>query len=703
MAIHSYKKDGEAISKKQSKYSFLIPRKKLEIFCLLILLIEIVVLFIFNFTRSPNLVNHDSSTMFNQLREIVSQGTLFPENWRYASTMNLESTLPLAAIFYKLGLNQFTSFAIANNIQILLYIFTIIEIFRLRKLGTFSTYFTLFLIFIPYTAGMLGYMPMLFTGVASYGIKVYLILLMIKLWLSFEANSSFVSQIPWILLGVTIGVISGISSSIYLLTTALAPFYAYIFFKFLMQKNLKGFLQKNCIALYIITAALFAGIVYNRLFLQVKSNADSIKLVTPTNFIPNLSGWFTAPLNLFGGLNGEIVTSVDGLKALFNTFLILLLFISLGYAIYKNVKQKKNDSLLWIIICVYVVNSIILIITYTTYGAIGFEERYLLLPMFPLFFSLACMLEDIYNDKTELFLYLKNCFLFVLILGAVGSSILSYKNYFKEDNDADRYFELVEAVDKYDPELVFIYSDDWLRGSLNTATAFFTDHPTVRIVPVYDLSSEYYDAEKNALINPTETPILSFRDRNEFNSKAYVDSATHPDRSILVVPKEKDYLFDQLPEYLRKYYTYQETAADYDIYLSTTGDAFDFDTAIRGDISIEYPYTKGYTLLDSIDPTTGALVSNPEGGLMLYGPYSYIEKGTYNVVVNYTLDDSIDMDAVAEVIINGTHFSTPLEPGKTQAIIENVTVEDENSTFEVNVFANANQQLELYSFEYLKQ
>lgn len=688
--------------KKNHRYSFLIPHTAPERIVFFLFIIEIIALMIFNITHTMNLVNHDSSTMFNQLREIVHQGKLFPTGWTYASSMNLDSTLPLAAIFYKIGFNQFVSFGIANNLEVLLFIFTFFEIFRMQKMGSFSTYLTLFIVFIPFTGGMLGYMSMLFTGAASYGIKVYFIILIIKIWMSFDNKSSFVSQIPWIILGVLIAVIAGISSSIYLLASAILPFYVYLFLKFLLQKDFSVFIKKYAIATYILTFSLMFGVMYNKIFLKITSNADNVHFVSKSNLIDNFNGWLTAPLDLFGGLNGETVTSLAGIKALINTIIIVLLFASLIYSIYKVIKEKKEDVLVLSVLSVFVVNSFILISTYTLYGSKGFEARYLLVSMFPLFLTLGLMLQDIYYAPKEKFLYINRFFLIALIASTTLSSFMSYKNIFAEGPNHQRYSDLASYVESYDPELVYIYADNRYKVEMNTQSAFFEYTPVVRIEATYD-NPGYYDGTLET-IDFEHTPLdEKLKHGNRYNSYLYLDNSSHPQRSVLIVPTDINYIWDSMPDFYKDHYTYVATEYEYDIYLSTDGDSFDFISGISADVSFDFPYSLFYTHPSAyIDKKTGALVSDGYDGYLLYGPSLNISAGTYSIDLSYHMEEKKGATASWEFVIDENVIASgALDPNSESITSDDINI-PEDGVFQVRILTEG-QAIEFYSMHYYKK
>jgi hypothetical protein len=157
-------KEGVHIMKKKCK--------KLEIFLFILLVLQLLVIAVFNLTRLPYVAGFDSSAAMAQAMQIWKQRTIFLKDWAYQSTLGLDSGLLLASMIYGVTGNIFISYGLSNCVIIALYFYVIYEILKEINVSKTVRLITLIILFTPYSLEPLGYMPMLFTNASYYSIKV---------------------------------------------------------------------------------------------------------------------------------------------------------------------------------------------------------------------------------------------------------------------------------------------------------------------------------------------------------------------------------------------------------------------------------------------------------------------------------------------------------------------------------------------------
>ena len=148
---------------------------------LIALIAQIIFIFCMNLFRTYTIIDFDSSSAYLHEIEMGTQGKIFPEEYSYQASMDLDSASILSAFLYHFTSNIFLARGIANNLVVLLYIYIIQCILSNLALSVRWKRFCILLFFIPYSMTMLGYCRMLFTGGGFYAFRALVPLLIISL------------------------------------------------------------------------------------------------------------------------------------------------------------------------------------------------------------------------------------------------------------------------------------------------------------------------------------------------------------------------------------------------------------------------------------------------------------------------------------------------------------------------------------------
>ena len=271
-----------------------------------ILAVQLMALLFYNLTKLRYQADFDSSSGMLQLAEIGRQKTFLIKDWGYQTTLGWDIPLVIAVLFYAVTKNVFLSMGIANNIIIIGYVLVFIDILKRCGVKKINIMVSLILLFTPYTLGQLGYVPMLFTGTASYSIKLLITFLLIDLMIRIENNISMRKN-GWILaLYLLFSLLSGISSGIYMLISGIFPVILYVFLRMLSKNNLRVLFSMQMLVPVLGTIAFVIGVILSRL-MGIQNAAVSMRLLSAEKMADNFLKCFVGIFELFGGLTMRLL------------------------------------------------------------------------------------------------------------------------------------------------------------------------------------------------------------------------------------------------------------------------------------------------------------------------------------------------------------------------------------------------------------
>jgi hypothetical protein len=102
-----------------------MTEKILDKVVLFALIAQIGFILYMNLFRADTIIDYDSSSVYMHEMEMGSQGKLFPSEYSYQASLDLDGAAVISAFLYRFTGNIFLSRGIANNLVVLLYLFVV--------------------------------------------------------------------------------------------------------------------------------------------------------------------------------------------------------------------------------------------------------------------------------------------------------------------------------------------------------------------------------------------------------------------------------------------------------------------------------------------------------------------------------------------------------------------------------------------------
>ncbi|MGN1206115.1 MAG: hypothetical protein ACI4SQ_03895 [Eubacterium sp.] len=658
----------------------LLKNNKKEIFFGVLLVVELLCIFIFNLTRLKCQADYDSSCGMAQIIEIWKQKTLAIKDWSYQTTVGWDVPIMFAIPLYAITKNIYFSIGFVNNLFVIGFVALFFDILKQAKVSMGYRFATMTILFAPYTLGQLGYTPMLFTGTASYALKVMVTLLMIDLMMRCEAGKKFRNMLlPMIFLCV-FSVMTGISSGVYMFACGIVPIAVYIVLNAICRGDLKLLLTKKSIFVLTSTACFGAGMVISKV-LNYTNSADSMTFIPAGKFATNIIKCFGGIYELFGVVSGGIspkVMSGYGIMALFaGVITSFVLYIVIYYSV-RLIKKQEKRPIVCMLLCVFVVNQLILLITDTNYASESFEFRYHIVTMVPSMLLIGVFLQDIKKRVNVLVL---STICIVLFAGASFISFLNFWTYFEttKTGRVDNLMPIAEAAKKYDVNLIV---DLALEGEA------IYDGRILRLC----------DSDVNVTVYTDYNVGMGWG-----ASSKYFENGRHTGKTMVMVPENS---VDSVPSYIMSRMQLVEQMKGYNLYI-VEKNIFDSISAFEDTWtkkSIDFPYSANFQVDGEIN-NRGELCVKPEGGTPLIGAPMTKNDGNYKVTLKYRQrgknnEPNVKLGEFHITAADGRVLrSVDIMSGQRTAVIPEFHFEDGIEEVHYEVIANQNTRLRIASIQ----
>lgn len=450
--------------------------KKLEIFLFILLVLQLLVIAVFNLTRLPYVAGFDSSAAMAQAMQIWKQRTIFLKDWAYQSTLGLDSGLLLASMIYGVTGNIFISYGLSNCVIIALYFYVIYEILKEINVSKTVRLITLIILFTPYSLEPLGYMPMLFTNASYYSIKVLIPFMFIFIFIKLY-KERYLGE--YIIISCILGIMmyfTAFSCGLYVMICGVLPILFYEIYYVICSGNIQKIISKRLIV-YGVAFCLFAlGYITTKWYGQFNFT-NGMQLCSVYDFGKNLGGFLIGWLQLFGALYGRdlSVFSMEGIYSLVHWALIIVFAGVVVRYLRTNSPLRKvyignNVSLRTHVLgaCEFIilVNTGILLLTNITYGSDTFEFRYLLFSAVAIFIILAAGLDEylgnMKHNKRKL-LYNSTWTLIIALMVMANAGMIKYyegfEHYDKGKALKESLVDVENIVDKKDVNYWYFVGD----------------------------------------------------------------------------------------------------------------------------------------------------------------------------------------------------------------------------------------------------
>ena len=577
-----------------------------------------------NLFRADTIIDYDSSSAYMHEIEMGSQGKLFPSEYSYQSSMDLDSASVIAAFLYRFTGDIFQARGIANSLVVFLYIYVVNCI--LGKLDISATWkrFGILLFIIPYSMIMLGYWRMLFVGGGFFAFRALVPLLVISLILDMDKGAGFSKYAFRAALLLVIIFLTGISSGAYIAMSAVCPLFLWEIINSFIKGDYSNVKSKRTAMTAILVVAAIVGIVVQKLY-GFSSTADVKYILTSSKWIEAVLASFAGLFELFGGLTiHEQVKlfSAEAVGTAVDFVATWILIAAIIYTIVKCIKKKEISNMDGYIFSLMFVNAMMFCFLDLKYGETVFESRYHLIPMLPSFILLTRMMDDIQKSKRLKSAQINT--LVAVIIGIFTASMLygdAQWVYAKTALESDKLKELNGIMEDEDINTAFIVGDD--------------NKVLGRKLRVYGRDTHYIVLNDGAK-SPWQTTWGG--------TTRYLDNSMQSGKTAVIASKDA---YETLPDYLISDMTYLMEYEGLQIYVANES-RFDCVGGIvpEKDMVVDYSYSPNYTYDNAGIDEEGVLVMN-EGGGVLEGSYDSA-LGKWEYTVYYDMSETNE-DAFVEI------------------------------------------------------
>ena len=606
-----------------------------------------------NLFRGYTMIDFDSSSAYMHEMEMGSQGKLFPTEYSYQASLDLDGAAVISAFFYRLTGNIFLSRGIANNLVVLLYLFIVSSV--LKKLSLSETWrrFGILLFFIPYSMYILGYWRTLFAGGGFFAFRALVPLLIISLILDIDKDKEFKEYAPRALLTLFIVFLTGLSSGAYVMLCAVFPLILWEVARAFMKGDPRELGSKRTLLGTVMLLASGAGIAVQKA-VGFSSTADSKEILNSRKWADAMLSGFAGIFELFGGLTtheGVRLFSLEAVGTAVDFAVTIVIIAAIMVTLITCIKERSISDMKGYIFSVMLINSFMFSFLDLKYGDTVFESRYHLIPMLPSFFLLAGILNGLPENKKLKSFQARS--LQVLTVGLFLSSMLY--------GDAEWLYAKTALKSSELTELNRIMEEE----GVNTAFIVGEDSKDLgRKIRVYSRDVHYIVVNDGA--------ESAFR-TTWGGTTRYLDNSMQNGKTAVIASDEG---FSTLPEYL---ITDMEYLMDYDGLKIYTADQSRFD-CVGGvlrekDRVVDFPYSPGYSYENAELSREGTLIMK-EGGGSLMAEYPSAA-GTWDYTVYYDMPDQIKGAFIEIKAGDNEPVRVEMDPSKDTAQAHGVVMDGE--------------------------
>ncbi len=669
----------DTINNKIKKIGKIEWYRYLNILLLVMMLLQFMAVVYVNLFQMHRHMGYDVSSYMIKAIEVWKQKTLFVDFWQHQTTLYIDNAMPVAALLYGISGDIFTSYGIANIIVALLLLLVYYSICKELNLQKTAALICMNLFLCPFLIedlnnwNDLGYFSMMFTSMASYGVKSLTVLLIVKTTLNLERERAN----KWLLAAASfLSFIAGLSSGFYVAVTVMVPCGLYIMTKLLIKNNRKAIWNKQTAYVIGNGALLFLGKIISEKIIHFVSTDSEMMWVGLTQFSKNLASIFVGFLQLTQALpaeDGIEILNRRGILYLFPYFIVLVCILAFITVLVQTCRNYKEPGQPVLLIYVVLFNIFLFSIVYTTYGGRIFEERYLI----ELFLMIILMVGIFLSSLNDALI-----FKWLIVIGLTGSiamiDIKSDHTYMTTLNNYKELKEITEKVAKIDSPVVYLIGDDIMCEQRN--------------------------------LRPIDTTKI-YKSFNETGSVHHYGDYTYYDengeykgRTIMVTTEES---YPKIPGYIIDKYTYYDKVGKYKIYTSDVNIIDNMAGITRFPVSIDYPYTPEIKTQNGALWEDGTFLSDGTEGCVMQSDPSDVIEGTYDITIHYEIVESSEEEpARFEIAVDDmTRLSEVLDADGKTKVINSVQFgkEDTVSQMVYRIMTAQNTKIRISSIQFVRQ
>lgn len=434
--------------------------QSIEICFFLLAAAQMAVIIYINLTQMPYHVGYDASAYYLKAAEIWKQKTLFIGHWAEQTTLELDTSLPLAALFYGWSGNIFFAYGLANCFVVFALAGVFYSILKSLKFEPMVRWICLNFLLCPYITYVdklndLGYFACMMTSFSAYGVKVLIILMQLKAMLDLEEKKK---KYFYLIITSALCFLTGLSSGFFVLSVGILPCFCWIAVKIFAENDIRYLKSKQIIYLLVNTAMSVFGKLAAAKILGFSAKDSSMYWMSLNSFWKNIGGIFLGYMQLISALPRWADVNIK-LESISITYMFCLIFFMLFIgALVLCIAGMKKRGYSWDIVLFLAVlaeNILLFSVLYTTYENNIFESRYLI----PSFMAVIAMTGYAIQHlkKERIFAY---AVLAVVFIGLVYVDYNSDKRYISNKIDSQMLNEITAKAQETESEIVYIWGND---------------------------------------------------------------------------------------------------------------------------------------------------------------------------------------------------------------------------------------------------
>ena len=452
------------------------------IILLVLFLVQFSVVCFFNLTQIKNHIGVDASWNILKAALIWKEKALIHPMWVDTTSYSLDNSLMIASPLYGLTGNLTLSFGIANILTLLLIFTCIWRILQRLHVRFSARMIALNLIVCPYlvsgfamendlgyiknvlstsfvVVNDLGYFSTVLGGAAFYSWRVLIALLVVLVFIKIKQDHRMG------ILGVLTLLLcawSAISSGIYLIVMIFAPYLVYEIEVAMVLNDRKQLIRKE--AVFAVSGSLFslAGACYTHFVLHFDTISVSRTWTAFQNLGKNFEAAFLGFIKLIQALPAagqeEGILTRAGFFRAFPILILLAFVVSTGYfarRIFRKDHLLEEKGIYLFLLNIVLLNFVFMGMFNVSYGALVFEERYLITTFF-----MAVLLVGLFFNQIPEKSFAGTLLTLLMVLAIAGTDYQSDRQYMRVNNEGWQLDQIQELAETNDAGMVCFWGDE---------------------------------------------------------------------------------------------------------------------------------------------------------------------------------------------------------------------------------------------------
>lgn len=425
--------------------------------------VQMIAIVYINLTQMPYHMGYDASAYYLKAAEIWKQKTLFISHWAEQTTLELDTSLPLASLFYGMSNHIFFAYGLANCCVIFALAGVFYSILKGLNYDCMVRWICLNFLLCPYITFVdnlndLGYFACMMTSFQAYGVKVLIILMQLKAMLDLgeQKKNYFYLAVTSVLCFIT-----GLSSGYFVLAVGILPCFCWIIIKMFVNNDIRILKTKQTAYLLVNMTMTVLGKLVAFKILDFAAKDSSMRWMSLTSFWKNIGGMVLGYMQLLSALPKHADVDIMNIKleSISLTYMFcLMLFIIMAGSLVLCIAGMKKRGYSWninLFLTVLAENILLFSVLYTTYEGSIFESRYLIPSFMAVIVLAGYAIQNLKKD--QLFTY---AVLAVLLIGLVYVDYNSDKRYIQNKINSQILYEIADKAEETDSGIVYVWGNN---------------------------------------------------------------------------------------------------------------------------------------------------------------------------------------------------------------------------------------------------